>query len=161
MASEKLETEMKVVKIKNGTVIDHIPTGRAFPILKILGIDGSEGSTLLVATNMSSGRNGKKDIIKLEDIDLDSAIISKIALIAPKATINKISDYKIVNKQNIKLPDMVSGTLNCTNPNCVSAQEREPIIPKFSIISEGPIKLKCEYCPRIIEEEDITKQLVG
>jgi aspartate carbamoyltransferase regulatory subunit len=152
---------MKVRKIRNGTVIDHIPTGRAFPILKILGIDGSEGSTLLVATNMSSGRHGRKDVIKLEDVDLDSSVIAKIALIAPKATINKISDYKVVNKNNIKLPEVVEGTVNCTNPNCVSAQEREPIIPKFSVISEGPLRLKCVYCPRIIEEEEISKQLVG
>jgi len=34
--------ELLVSKIKNGTVIDHIPAGRAFAVLKILGITGKE-----------------------------------------------------------------------------------------------------------------------
>ena len=42
------EKELKVQKIKNGTVIDHIAAGYALSVLRILGITGKEGITVSV-----------------------------------------------------------------------------------------------------------------
>lgn len=42
MSSENIHT-LVVPKILNGTVIDHIPAGRALDILKVLNITGGEG----------------------------------------------------------------------------------------------------------------------
>jgi len=38
-----LKNGLIVSKIKNGTVIDHIPAGRALAVLRVLGIRGQEG----------------------------------------------------------------------------------------------------------------------
>jgi len=45
--------ELKVSKITNGTVIDHIPAGKALEVLNVLGISGKEGFMILVAMNVS------------------------------------------------------------------------------------------------------------
>ncbi|HRW82909.1 MAG TPA: aspartate carbamoyltransferase regulatory subunit, partial [Methanothrix sp.] len=84
------ETEMKlrVTPIGNGTVIDHIPAGQALNVLKILGIDRTTEATISVLMNVTSKRSGKKDIVKVEDRELEEEEVNKISLIAPGATIN-------------------------------------------------------------------------
>ncbi|HEW89869.1 MAG TPA: aspartate carbamoyltransferase regulatory subunit, partial [Candidatus Bathyarchaeota archaeon] len=57
---------MRVAKIKEGTVIDHITAGRALMVLKILGITGREGFVVSVAMNVPSKKMGRKDIVKIE-----------------------------------------------------------------------------------------------
>ena len=85
--------ELKIQPIKDGTVIDHIASGNAFKVLKILGIPGSsEDSVISIAINVS-GKKGKKDIVKIENRELDPHEVDKIALVAPKATINIIRNF--------------------------------------------------------------------
>ncbi|RKY01491.1 MAG: aspartate carbamoyltransferase regulatory subunit, partial [Spirochaetes bacterium] len=60
--------ELRVKKIKNGTVIDHIPAGHALTVLKILGITGEEGLIIAVLMNVPSKKIGKKDIVKIENM---------------------------------------------------------------------------------------------
>ncbi|MEM2261807.1 MAG: aspartate carbamoyltransferase regulatory subunit, partial [Ignisphaera sp.] len=60
------ESTLVVSKIKNGTVIDHIPAGRALDILSVLGINGKEGYRMAILMNVESKKLGKKDIIKIE-----------------------------------------------------------------------------------------------
>ena len=87
--------ELKVTPIKDGTVIDHITPGRALKVLRILKIPESTSSVVSVAMNVS-GKMGKKDIVKVENRELDPKELDKIALIAPKATINIIRDYEVI-----------------------------------------------------------------
>ena len=42
------DTELRVSKIENGTVIDHISGGQALNVLAILGIDGTSGEEVSV-----------------------------------------------------------------------------------------------------------------
>ncbi|MCS7373437.1 MAG: aspartate carbamoyltransferase regulatory subunit [archaeon GB-1867-097] len=153
------EKELKVQKIKNGTVIDHIAAGYALSVLRILGITGKEGITVSVVMNVPSEKLGKKDIVKVEGRELKKEEVNKIALVAPKATINIIRNYKIIRKDRIRLPNEIEGIISCINPKCITKGEREPIKPKFTVISDKPIRLRCKYCGTILEIDDIEKQL--
>lgn len=143
--------ELKVTPIKNGTVIDHITCGMALKVLKILGVDESIGSTVSVLMHVPSKKTDWKDIVKVEDRELDSKELNKIALIAPNATINIIRNYNVAEKHKVQLPDVVKGIVRCGNPNCIT-NLREPIEPEFSVESTNPIKLKCRYCDRELDD---------
>ena len=58
-----------------------------------------DGSLITIALNVPSGKFKKKDIIKVENKFLKDDDTNKLALIAPKATINMIKDYKLVEKK--------------------------------------------------------------
>jgi aspartate carbamoyltransferase regulatory subunit len=148
--------ELKVTPIKDGTVIDHITPGRALKVLRILKIPESTSSVVSVAMNVS-GKMGKKDIVKVENRELDPKELDKIALIAPKATINIIRDYEVVKKHKVVLPDEVVGIAKCSNPTCIS-NAREPVESRFHVISKDPPRIKCYYCER--EPEDIAEDII-
>ncbi|MGQ4832666.1 MAG: aspartate carbamoyltransferase regulatory subunit [Candidatus Asgardarchaeia archaeon] len=151
------ENELKVKKIKEGTVIDHIPAGKALAVLKILRITGREGYTISILMNVDSKKYGKKDLIKIENRELKSREISTISLIAPNATINIVKNFKVVKKYNVETPQKIFDVIKCANPSCVT-NGREPVSPKFTVISTNPLLLKCEYCGRYTTEEDVIKQ---
>ena len=90
-----------------------------------------------------------KDIVKLEDMELDPITVSKIALIAPQATISIIRDYYIAEKFNVKLDESVTGIVKCSNPNCIT-NKGEPVSPRFLVEERCPPKLRCVYCDRIL-----------
>jgi len=81
---------IRIVKISDGTVIDHIRAGHALEVLQILGITGREDNVISLAMNISSSKIGRKDIVKLEHRSLDSQEVARIALVAPDATLNII-----------------------------------------------------------------------
>ena len=138
--------ELKVQPIRNGTVIDHISPGRAITVLKILGMPRlGWTSTITAAMNVPSSR-GRKDILKIEDRELDGNEVNKISLIAPNATINIVREYEVVNKHRVELPEKVSGLVKCPNPNCVT--NHEPVKTSFLVVSRDPVKLHCGYCDR-------------
>jgi aspartate carbamoyltransferase regulatory subunit len=138
-----------VSPIRNGTVIDHIRQGEALNVLKILGITGSTQMCLSIATNVSSGRVGKKDIVKIENRELEKDEVDRIALIAPQATINIIRDYEVVEKKGVEIPSLLIGVVRCTNPGCIS-NTNEPIESKFEVLPEG---LHCLYCDNLIRKD--------
>jgi aspartate carbamoyltransferase regulatory subunit len=152
------EPKIRIVKIQNGTVIDHIAAGHALDVLQILGITGKEGSVVSLGMNISSSRITTKDIVKLEDRYLKDDEVAKIALVAPDATINTIRDSKIERKNRVELPTTITNVIVCPNQRCVTNKEREPIHPKYEVITKTPMKVKCEYCWTIIDEHDIISQ---
>ena len=152
--------ELKVSKIKDGTVIDHIPAGRAMEVLRILKITGKEGFMVLIAMNVYSKKlKGKKDIIKIEGKFLSDKETAAISLVAPTATINIIKNGEVKEKKGVKTPDVVEGILKCPNPACISRVEHERVSSKFVKVSESPLAYKCVYCGTRIEENDIPKYL--
>jgi len=148
------ERVLKVAKIRDGTVIDHITAGYALTVLKILRITGQEGFTVSVAMNVPSQKLGRKDVVKIEGRELSPEEVDKIALVAPKATINIIRDYEVVQKHRVKLPKVIRNIVRCVNPACIT-NSREPVEPRFYVISEEPLRLKCHYCGRIMERSDV------
>ncbi|KZX11691.1 aspartate carbamoyltransferase regulatory subunit [Methanobrevibacter filiformis] len=149
--------ELKVKPIKNGTVIDHITSNKSLYVLKILNLP-NEDTNLSLAMNVPSKIAGsKKDIVKIENRELETKELKQVALIAPKATINIVRDYKIIAKDKIKFMSELDSILKCTNPNCISNAD-EPIESKFHLIKKSPILLRCHYCERLINEKDIDQQ---
>jgi aspartate carbamoyltransferase regulatory subunit len=151
-----MKKELKIPLIKDGTVIDHITAGNAVKVLHILGIPKSSSSIVSVAMNVKS-KFGKKDIVKVENRELDPNEVNKIALIAPKATINFIRDYEVAKKHKVKLPNEIIGIVSCSNPTCVS-NAKEPVRSRFKIINKDPPRIKCFYCER--EPEDIADRII-
>jgi aspartate carbamoyltransferase regulatory subunit len=148
--------ELKVTPIKDGTVIDHITPGRALKVLRVLKIPESTFSIVSVLMNVN-GKKGKKDIVKIENRELDPKEVDKIALIAPKATINIIRDYEVIKKHKVELPEEVVGLTKCSNPTCIS-NAREPVESRFQVITKDPLRIKCYYCER--EPEDIAEGII-
>ena len=150
--------ELKVQPIKDGTVIDHITPGNALKVLKILGIEGKEGSIISIAMNVV-GKRGKKDIVKIENRELDAKEVDKIALIAPNATINIIRNYEVVEKHRVIIPEEIIGIVKCPNPNCIS-NSNEPIESKFVVANRKPLKIKCYYCEREPNMDEIDSLII-
>jgi aspartate carbamoyltransferase regulatory subunit len=151
-----MKKELKIPLIKDGSVIDHITAGNAVKVLHILGIPKGTSSVVSVAINVNS-KMGKKDIVKVENRELDPQEVDKIALIAPKATINIIRDYKVAKKHKVELPNEVIGLVSCSNPTCIS-NAREPVKSRFKVVCKDPPKIKCYYCER--EPEDIADHII-
>ena len=148
--------ELKIPRIKDGTVIDHITPGNAIKVLHILGIPHSSSSVVSVAMNVRS-KMGKKDIVKVENRELDRHEVDKIALIAPKATINIIRDYEVAKKHRVELPDEIIGIVKCSNPTCIS-NSKEPVKSRFKVMSKAPPRIRCYYCER--EPDDISERII-
>lgn len=147
--------ELKVKPIENGTVIDHIQANKALQVLKILGLP-KEGINVTLAMNVPS-KLGFKDIVKIENREVEHSEIDKISLIAPHATINIIRDYEIVSKKKVESVEVLSGIVKCTNPKCISNTD-EPIESKFYLVESDPITLRCHYCERLVQADEISKQ---
>lgn len=138
---------MKVQRIEHGTVIDHILPGMAFDVLRVLGISNDRSMSILI--NSQSRKGGKKDILKIEDVELSDEEASRLALVSPRATVNIIVDGKVVKKFNAEAPALVQGVLSCSNPNCISNQ-KEPIKSEFRLSPDEGHRYVCGYCERDI-----------
>jgi aspartate carbamoyltransferase regulatory subunit len=145
--------ELKVSAIENGTVIDHIPANNLFQVLKILNLEGYE-NLILFGTNLDSKKFGKKGIIKVRDKYFKPEEINKIALVAPTATLIVIKDYAVVLKKKVETPKEIVKLVKCFNPHCITNHEN--IATKFHVIDNNELKLKCSYCEKIMEEENMT-----
>jgi len=143
------DEELRVSKIRSGTVIDHITAGQALNVLAILGIDGTRGEAVSVGMNVPSDRLGRKDIVKVEGRELSQDEVDVLSLIAPAATINIVRDFDVVDKARVERPTEVVGVLECPNRNCVTT-ENEPIETHFDVLDEG---VRCAYCETIIRDD--------
>ena len=56
---------MIIDSIQNGIVIDHISAGKAMELYRILGLDKLD-CTVAILKNVTSGKLGRKDIIKID-----------------------------------------------------------------------------------------------
>ena len=148
-----MKKELTISAIKDGTVIDHIPSDAAFKVAKILDLAGVTG-IISVATNLSSKTMGKKGIIKVGGKSLTKDEADKIALIAPNATVNIIKDYDVKQKIKVEIPSIINRIIKCSNPNCITNNEKIPT--KFYVLRKEPLRVKCHYCERNMEKEDIT-----
>jgi aspartate carbamoyltransferase regulatory subunit len=148
---------LRVSKIRDGTVIDHITRGHALDVVKILNIDGRSGGTVTIAINVPSKKLEVKDVVKIEGRELNPEEVDKIALLAPHASINIIRNYRVADKSRVKLPNIIYGILRCINPTCIS-NSNEPVRSVFYVEKEDPLRLKCHYCGTLIQQEDVLKQ---
>lgn len=136
---------LRILPIRSGTVIDHIPAGLALKVVRILSISEKERNTVSIAMNVPSPQMGRKDIVKVENRRLRPQEVRKIALVAPRATINIVEETRVVQKFRVEAPKEVEGLLKCLNPSCIT-NTSEPAAPKFIVTPQG---LRCVYCERL------------
>lgn len=149
--------EFKVTPIRNGTVIDHIDVGMALKVLRMIGVRDDVNSTVSVLIHVPSKKNAWKDIVKIEDRELDPKELDKIALVSPDATINIIRDYNVAEKFVVEVPDRVKSIMRCSNPGCIT-NKNEPVEPEFVVEAKRPPALRCIYCDRMTT--DIAENIV-
>jgi aspartate carbamoyltransferase regulatory subunit len=144
------ESDLLVRRIKDGTVIDHIDQGKGLKVLEALEIDGKEGNVITIALNVPSSKSKKKDIIKVENRFLEDADTNKLAVIAPKSTINIIKNYTLVEKRRVSLPNEIEQIFRCSNPDCIT-NSNEYIESVMDVMDKSGLVLKCRYCSRILD----------
>lgn len=91
--------EFKIVPIRNGSVLDHIEPGKSLDVLRALGMP-VEGSRKVVSLSMNlpSERGGLKDVVKLEDVELDEADLEKVRAASRRGTYVAIRNYDVAAK---------------------------------------------------------------
>lgn len=151
MAKEKVK-QMSVSAIQNGTAIDHIPAENLFKVIQILRLD-KISHQITFGTNLDSKKLGKKAIIKISDKLFADDDINRIALVAPDANLNIIKDYEVIEKKVVEVPDTINGIAKCMNPKCITNNEDVPT--KFSVVSKKPLALKCHYCEKITDQDNL------
>lgn len=144
--------ELQVVALKNGTVIDHIPTDKLFTIVNLLGLQNSD-SNIIIGNNFESKKLGRKGIIKVADRFFSDEEISRLSIVAPNVQLNIIRDYKVSEKKQIVMPDIVKGIVKCGNPKCIT--NNEPMATIFHVLSKENGVLKCHYCEKEQNKETI------
>lgn len=135
--------ELAVAALRNGTVIDHIPSSVLFKCVQILGLENVD-TQLTIGNNLISGQHGTKGIIKVADIFFPQEVLNRIAFIAPDAVINTIRDFEVVDKHKVDLPGIILGIVKCGNLKCIT--NHEPMTTKFEVVDHSKGIVKCCYC---------------
>ena len=144
--------QMSVSAIENGTVIDHVPANHLFKVIQILGLDRIDNQ-ITFGTNLESKKLGRKAIIKISDIYFEDEDINRIALVAPDAKLNIIKNYEVVEKRVVEVPENIVGIAKCMNPKCIT--NFEPVTTRFKVVSKKNVALKCHYCEKITNQENL------
>jgi aspartate carbamoyltransferase regulatory subunit len=144
--------QLSVSAIENGTVIDHIPAKNLFKVIQILGLDRID-KQITFGTNLDSKKLEKKAIIKISGVFFEDKDINRIALVAPDAKLNIIRDYEVVEKKLVEVPDTIVGIARCVNPKCIT--NYETVTTKFKVVSKKNVSLKCYYCEKITNQENL------
>jgi len=144
--------ELKIPAIREGTVIDHIPSRVTLKVMRILDLKEFE-HVVSVAFNLESKSMGKKGIIKVGGRFLTQDEVDKVAILAPNATVNIIKNYKVEKKIKVHLPEIIANIVKCSNPNCITNNEETKT--RFDVVKKDPLKIRCHYCERCMESEDI------
>ena len=133
---------MNIDGVSTGIVLDHIQAGRSMEIYEYLGLDKLQ-SCVAVIQNVRSGKYGKKDIIKIDEIiDLN---LDVLGYFDPNITVNYIRDGKLLEKKHLALPDKLTDVIRCKNPRCITSCEQE-IPHEFVLVDRAKKIYKCVYC---------------
>ena len=150
----------RVTAIKNGTVIDHIPSGQALKVLELLNLSGDTSVPVSLVMHVPSKKMGAKDIIKVEDRELTQSELDRLALVAPDSSIAIIRAYSVAEKLNVNLGDEVINVVRCTFSNCITQNPREPLPHRLKGIRTAPLALRCHYCQRPQDLDELVLNLL-
>jgi len=141
-----MKKEMLVAAIKNGTVIDHIPSEKTYQVAQLLNLQRMT-TPVTIGYNLASSKWGRKGIIKIEDKFFSDEEISRLSVVAPRVVLNIIRDFEVVEKKTVVTPSKLRGIVRCNNPQCIT--NNEPM-PTLFHVADGI--LTCHYCEK---EQDI------
>ena len=138
--------ELMVAAIENGTVIDHIPSSKLFEVVSLLHLEAIRGSSIMVGYNLKSKKMGHKSIIKVSDKYFSDAELNQLSVVAPNVTLCIISDYEVVEKKKVALPEEIRGIVRCANPKCIT--NNEPMTTLFHVTDREKGVVQCHYCEK-------------
>ncbi len=151
--NDNKKTALQVSALCNGTVIDHIPADKLFAVVNLLNIPAM-GNNVTIGYNLESKKLGKKGLIKISDRFFTDDEINKISVVAPNVVLNTIRDYNVVEKREVKMPDEIHNIIKCNNLNCIT--NNEPMETHFYVANRETHTLKCRYCEKEVNLDDIT-----
>lgn len=137
--------ELMVAAIKNGTVIDHIPSSKLFQVVRLLHLEDIK-SQIMVGYNLPSAKMGNKSIIKIADKFFTDTELNVLSVVAPNVTLCIIRDYEVVEKRCVTLPTEIVGIVKCANPKCIT--NNEPMRTHFHLIDAKDGIIQCKYCEK-------------
>ncbi len=129
--------------LENGTVIDHIPSDKLFEVVNVLHLERMKTS-ITVGYNLKSEKMGHKSIIKIAGKFFSDEELNQLSVISPNVTLCIIRDYEVVEKKEVRMPDVLKGIVKCANPKCIS--NNEPMRTHFHVIDKEKGILQCHYC---------------
>lgn len=139
--------ELMVAAIKNGTVIDHIPSNKLFQVVRLLHLeDQNITSQVMIGYNLPSAKMGEKSIIKIADKFFTDAELNVLSVVAPNVTLCIIRDYEVVEKRKVTLPNEIIGIVKCANPKCIT--NNEPMPTHFHLVNAKEGSIQCKYCEK-------------
>lgn len=150
--------------ISHGIVIDHICRGEdkkeirahMVRIINVMELFGKGGEWI---TSSRENPDATKGIIFRPGREaFTCSEINKLAAIAPGATVNTITDSKVVKKQRLHMPPSVYNldSVSCNNNNCISHPSHGENIPaEFFKTSKNTFV--CRYCERVHTFKEIWK----
>ena len=151
--NENNKQALQVSALCNGTVIDHIPADKLFAVVNLLEIS-TMSNNVTIGFNLESKKLGKKGLIKISDRFFTDDEINKISVVAPNVVLNTIRDYCVVEKREVKMPDEIHNIIRCNNLNCIT--NNEPMETHFYVANRETHTLKCRYCEKEVNLDDIT-----
>lgn len=134
--------------LESGTVIDHIPSDKLFEVVNVLHLERMKTS-ITVGYNLKSRKMGHKSIIKIADKFFSDEELNQLSVISPNVTLCIIKDYEVVEKKEVKMPDVLKGIVKCANPKCIT--NNEPMRTHFHVIDKEKGILQCHYCNKEVD----------
>lgn len=154
-------TEMRrVTAIRNGTVVDHIPAGHALQVIQMLRINMTRTTPVSLVMNVPSDKLGRKDVLKVEDRELNQEELDRLALIAPTASIAIIRNHAVAEKLKVELADDLINIASCSFSNCITKNAREPLPQRLRVISRDPLEVRCYYCGRDQDLKELIENII-
>ncbi len=148
-----LDETLALATISQGTVIDHIPAGQGMRLFRLLLLD-KLNDCVTIGLNLYSPTMKKKDMIKIEGIELTPEEASKLAVFAPSTTVAIIREGVVAEKFSVSLPTLVENVIHCPNPSCVTNYEKTDRL--FYVIPAGKNNvLRCKYCEKTYMQDEI------
>ena len=133
---------MNIDGVKTGIVLDHIKAGKSMQIYELLGLDKINNCVAIIQ-NADSGKYGKKDIIKIDQIiDLDFDVLGYVD---SNITVNIVKDGRLERKHHMELPQTLKNVVKCKNPRCITSVEQE-IVHTFKLVDKENKVYRCIYC---------------
>ena len=150
----------RVTAIRNGTVVDHIPSGYAMQVIRILRINTERATPVSLVMNVPSDKLGRKDVLKIEDRELDQEDLDRLALIAPAASIAIIRNHAVAEKMRVELGDDLVNIATCSFSNCITKSDREPLPQRMKVFSREPLEVRGYYCGRGEEIDELIGNII-
>jgi len=150
----------RVTAICNGTVVDHIPAGRAIQVLRMLRLDIGRSNPISLVMNVPSAKLGRKDVLKIEDRELSQEELDRLALIAPSASISLIRNYSVAEKMQADLDEELVNIARCSFCNCITQNSHEPLPHKLRVANVDPLEIRCSYCGRGQDMDEIVENIL-